>query len=113
MGANKNQITGNTSMLIMKLLAEKDMYGYEMIEVLSQRSKNVFELKVGTLYPLLHGLVKAGHLKSYDMEVGGKVRKYYQITSGGRKQLELMLKEWTAYSKAVSDMIGGVCYGCE
>lgn len=45
-------------MLILQLLTEKDMYGYEMIETLSKRSNNVFELKVGTLYPLLHSLVR-------------------------------------------------------
>ena len=43
-------------MLILSLLEEKDRYGYEMIEALREKSQNVFELKAGTLYPLLHGL---------------------------------------------------------
>ena len=41
-------------LLILRLLEEKDMYGYEMIEALREKSQNVFELKAGTLYPLLH-----------------------------------------------------------
>jgi len=49
MSVSKNQISGNTSMLLLKLLSEKDMYGYEMIDTLSTRSEQVFELKVGTL----------------------------------------------------------------
>ena len=56
MAVEKNLISGSTAMLILKLLSEKDMYGYEMIETLRERSKNVFELKGGTLYPLLHDL---------------------------------------------------------
>lgn len=110
MAAAKNAISGNTTMLLLKLLSEKDMYGYEMIETLSNRSKNVFELKVGTLYPLLHGMVKEGHLISYEQEVNGKVRKYYQITASGKKYLDKLLTEWRRYSGAVSVVIGGESY---
>lgn len=108
MTVSKNPVSGNTSMLILKLLSEKDMYGYEMIDTLSRRSDNVFELKVGTLYPLLHSLVKGGYLKGYDKEVSGKLRKYYQITPNGRKYLDRMIEEWNVYADAVSMMIGGV-----
>ena len=63
MKVNKNMVSGNTAMLILKLISEKDMYGYEMIDTLSKRSDNVFELKVGTLYPLLHSMVQSGYLE--------------------------------------------------
>ena len=53
MKVNKNMVSGNTAMLILKLISEKDMYGYEMIDTLRGKSKNVFELKAGTLYPLM------------------------------------------------------------
>ena len=68
MKVNKNMVSGNTAMLILKLISEKDMYGYEMIDTLSKRSDNVFELKVGTLYPLLHSMVQSGYLESYNQE---------------------------------------------
>ena len=51
MKVNKNMVSGNTAMLILKLISEKDMYGYEMIDTLSKRSDNVFELKV-VLHPV-------------------------------------------------------------
>ena len=107
MPVSKNQISGNTSMLLLKLLSEKDMYGYEMIDTLSKRSENEFVLKVGTLYPLLHGLVQNGYLSSYDQQVNGKLRKYYQITSSGRKYLDKMVEEWSAYANAIGRIIGG------
>ena len=77
---DKSLISGSTTMLLLKLLSEKDMYGYEMIETLRQRSENVFELKAGTLYPLLHGLEEKGLLTVYEQEAAGKTRKYYSIT---------------------------------
>ena len=56
MTIEKSLTSGSMTMLLLKLLSEKDMYGYEMIDTLRKRSQNVFELKAGTLYPLLHGL---------------------------------------------------------
>ena len=60
MSIDKSLISGSTSMLVMKLLEEQDMYGYQMIAALKKRSNNVFELKAGTLYPLLHGMESKG-----------------------------------------------------
>ena len=68
MAVDKSLISGSMTMLILKLLSEKDMYGYEMIDTLRQKSENVFELKAGTLYPLLHGLEEKGLLTVYEKE---------------------------------------------
>ena len=88
MKVDKSLISGSTTMLLLKLLEEKDMYGYEMIEALRERSQNVFELKAGTLYPLLHSMEEKGLLAVYEKEAGNKDRKYYSITKQGRKILD-------------------------
>ena len=75
MAIDKTLVSGSMAMLLLKLLSEKDMYGYEMIDMLRQRSQNVFELKAGTMYPLLHSLEEKNLLTSYEEEVLGKVRK--------------------------------------
>ena len=111
MAVDKSLISGSTSMLILTLLEEKDMYGYEMIETLKSRSRNVFELKAGTLYPLLHGLEEKHYLTSYEQEVLGKTRKYYRLTKEGKRYLKTKKEEWEEYSKAVAGVLGGVCYG--
>ena len=49
-------VSGSTTLLLLQLLSERPMYGYEMIDTLQNRSQNVFELKAGTLYPLLHSM---------------------------------------------------------
>lgn len=80
---DKSLLSGSTTLLLLQLLSEREMYGYEMIETLRDRSQNVFELKAGTLYPLLHGLEEKGFLEAYEREAGGKTRKYYRITKKG------------------------------
>ena len=52
----KKQSIEHTQLLILSLLAGEDMYGYQMITELARRSQNVFSMKEGTLYPVLHGL---------------------------------------------------------
>ena len=105
MALNKNLISGSTTLLILRLLEKKDLYGYEMIELLRQRSKNVFELKAGTLYPLLHSLEVKGFLTSYESEANGKMRKYYQITKSGRRFLREQKEEWQTYAQAVANVL--------
>ena len=60
MAVEKSLVSGSMTMLLLGLLKEKDMYGYEMIDTLRRKSRNVFELKAGTLYPLLHGMEEKG-----------------------------------------------------
>lgn len=105
MAIEKSLMSGSLAMLILKLLSEKDMYGYEMIEVLRSRSQNVFELKAGTLYPLLHNLEDKGFVTVYEEEYVGKIRKYYSITKLGRGQLEKKKEEWNQYTSAVSQVL--------
>ncbi|MCQ2543307.1 MAG: PadR family transcriptional regulator [Lachnospiraceae bacterium] len=102
---DKTLISGSMGTMLLKLLSEKDMYGYEMIETLRVRSENIFELKAGTLYPLLHTLESKNYLKSYELESLGKVRKYYSITKEGKKYLDSKLNEWDVYSKAVDSVL--------
>ena len=92
MAVDKSLVSGSTTMLVLKLLEEKDMYGYEMIDTLRGKSKNVFELKAGTLYPLLHGLEEKGFVEAYEKEAVGKIRKYYHITRAGKKDFTPIIK---------------------
>lgn len=105
MSIDRTLVSGSLSMLILRLLSEKDMYGYEMIDTLRKRSENVFELKAGTLYPLLHSLEEKNFLTCYEQEFSGKVRKYYHITKEGLRFLEKKRNEWEQYTKAVTNVL--------
>ena len=105
MPMDKSLTSGSMTMLILKLLSEKDMYGYEMIDTLRNRSQNVFELKAGTLYPLLHGLEEKSLVNVYEKEYAGKVRKNYSITRQGKELLNKKTEEWKVYSNAVLNVL--------
>ena len=110
MGVDKNLLSGSTGMLLLKLLEDRDRYGYEMIERLRLQSNHTFDLKAGTLYPLLHGLEERGLVSSYARESGGRSRKFYHLTDAGRRELEEKQQEWRAYVHAVDRVLkGGVC----
>lgn len=102
---DKMLLSGSMGTMLLKLLSEKDMYGYEMIETLRSRSQNVFELKAGTLYPILHAFEAKNYLTSYEREGVGKIRKYYSITDEGRKFLKSKVDEWETYSLAVANVL--------
>lgn len=112
MAKEKNLLSGNTTMLILKLLDTEDMYGYQIIEELARRSDDTFKLKTGTLYPILHGLENDGMVTTYDDNAdSARVRKYYQITSKGKGLLRDKETEWTAYKRAVGQVMkGGLSY---
>lgn len=108
MTIDKTLLAGSTATLILKLLDGQDMYGYQIIEELARRSDNTFQLKAGTLYPLLHGLEKKGLLESYEQNAdSARIRKYYRLTNKGRKHLKEKTDEWKEYSSAVSKILEG------
>lgn len=69
---------------ILHHAAQEPIYGLAMMKELQRHG---YELSPGTLYPILHGLEKSGYLNREDRVVNGKVRKYYEITDGGRDAL--------------------------
>lgn len=113
MNGDKNALAGSAAMLVMALLRESDMYGYQMIEELRRRSDHTFDLKAGTLYPLLHGLEEKGWITSYQEGIDtARPRKYYHLTTSGKVQLEEKQAHWRSYSRAVDKVLeGGFSFG--
>ena len=108
---DKALLSGSTAMLLLKLLEEQDMYGYQMIETLARRSDHTFDLKAGTLYPLLHTLEERGDIEAYlEGEGGTRPRRYYRLTAAGRGKLREKEQEWRQYVTAVEQVLrGGEC----
>jgi len=103
----ESAIWGNTTMVILKLLAEEDMYGYQIINEIMKKSDNIFNLKAGTLYPILHGLEKDDMVTSYDETAENqRVRKYYKITSKGKNLLYEKESECMTYMHALNRLMG-------
>ena len=96
---------GGLDLLVLHLLSEREMYGYEMVTELAKRSQSVFQLKEGTLYPLLHRLEKEGAVTAYEEKKEGRTRRYYRLTRRGRGRLKEQEEEWRAYSAAVNAVL--------
>ena len=110
MKINKELLKGSTTMIVLNLLKEKNMYGYEMIKELKEKSQNVFELKEGTLYPILHSLEENNFITSYWDNSTGKNRKYYAITKKGMNNLKEKKEEWKVFSTGINHILGGVSF---
>lgn len=112
MKLDKALLSGSNALLLLKLLEDGDKYGYEMIEELARRSDHTFELKAGTLYPLLHGLEEKGWIEAYDAMAAGRLRRYYRLTEQGRQALTEKETAWNSYAAAVWKVLkGGTCLG--
>lgn len=112
---DKELIKGSTAVLVLTLLSEKDMYGYEIIGAMKKRSDNIFSMKEGSLYPMLHSLEKNNAVESYWVDTPeGRRRKYYRITGEGRNMLDIKRREWNVFSKLMNSIINGsegeMCY---
>ena len=102
----KKQNMEHTQLLVLSLLANEDMYGYQMILELARRSDHTFEMKEGTLYPVLHGLEKDGLVEAYQQEAPtGRMRKYYHLTRKGGAALKTETEVWKTYSNAVNAVL--------
>lgn len=102
---------GSTEFLILTLLAERPMYGYEMAQQLEQRSNGYFEMKEGLLYPTLHRMQQNGWLGSKWQTVGGRRRKYYSLTALGREMLGEQAAEWNIFVEKLEAFLRADDYG--
>ncbi len=108
MELEKSLVSGSMTLLVLKLLEDGDLYGYQMIAELRRRSDDTFRLRAGTLYPLLHGLEEKGLVSAYEQTAdSGKARRYYHLTRQGRDALREKEDAWNAYARAVGRVLKG------
>ena len=101
----KKRTIDHTHLLVLSLLAGEDMYGYQMIMELARRSDHTFEMKEGTLYPVLR-TSWSGLVEAYQQEAPtGRIRKYYHLTRRGAAFLKSEAKSWQTYSSAINAVL--------
>ncbi|MGG6447380.1 PadR family transcriptional regulator [Pseudobacillus badius] len=99
---DKEIMKGSIDILLLSLLAKKDMYGYEIVKTLKKNSSEHYNMSEGTLYPALKRLEKKGWISFYweSSDLGGR-RKYYQIMDDGKKELSRKLRDWQKVSELI------------
>ncbi len=106
MSITSDLLRGHTETIILKLLIEKDSYGYEINKSIQEKTNNLFELKEATLYSAFRRLETAGLIASYwGDEVTGARRRYYTITYEGRQVYQQNKVDWESAKTLIDQLI--------
>ncbi len=91
----KDLVAASSKPMVLSIIARGETYGYEIIQQVRELSGGAMEWSDGMLYPVLHRLDREGLIASQWKESEtGRERKYYSLTSKGRKTLEGERQQW-------------------
>ncbi|WML37197.1 PadR family transcriptional regulator [Clostridium sp. OS1-26] len=105
---DKEILKGYIDTIILCVLQDDDMYGYEIAKRIKEKSKEKFEIKEATLYVSLKRLEKKNYLEGYwndDEKTGGGRRRYYRITEEGRKYFSEKVEEWALLKSLLNNFM--------
>ena len=98
---------GSAELLILSLLEGQPRHGYEIGKLIDLRSGGALHFHVASLYPLLYRLEERGWIQGRWVEKPNqRRRRYYWLTSGGRRMLALERKKWREFTGAVGRIAG-------
>jgi PadR family transcriptional regulator PadR len=104
---NPDYVNGVPELLVLKLLARKPRYGYELVQAIAEATQSELTFGEGCIYPLLHRLEREGSLMSSRQAAGGRSRVVYHVTPKGRKQLAERMSAWQRVVRAVGQVLQG------
>jgi len=108
MSLSKELARGTVMPIVLSLLTERAMYGYEIVKTVNERSNGALAFKEGTLYPLLHQMQGKRLIKAkWEQGPTGKARKYYDLTPKGKRLLKESREQWSELSTAVNALLMG------
>ncbi|MBR2413829.1 MAG: PadR family transcriptional regulator [Clostridia bacterium] len=99
---------GTVELIVLSVLTQKDMYGYELVKTISEKSEKNFELPLGTLYPVLYRFVENGLISDRDEVVNKRLRKYYHLEEKGKQYYQKLLDEYKKVSLGVNLILKAV-----
>lgn len=105
--SNSSFMNGVPELLILRVLSDREMYGYELLQEIRERTQTVVTLGEGVVYPVLHSLEKSGALQSRRMTVQGRSRVYYSVTPKGLTRLSDLSTNWSRLTAAIQQVIAG------
>lgn len=98
-------LKGHLPTLVLSVLASEPAHGYAIMQQLERRSKGVFALGQGTVYPLLYGMEQQGLIRSKTQTVSGRQRRVYSATRKGRKRMQEGRQQWKAFQSAMNAVL--------
>ncbi len=111
MAQRRELMKGNADSLLLYLIGQQPMYGYQIIRELEKRSQGYFQFREGTLYPALHRLEEAGLIQGkWQTLPSGRQRRYYYITDKGQRLLVVKMSQWQDFLTAMNLIIQPVSH---
>lgn len=104
---NPSFLNGVPELLVLRLLAQREMYGYQIVEEIRTQTRETLSFGEGCIYPYLHYLEAQKQVSSRRQEVDGRSRNYYKLTARGRKRLEELTAEWERVTAGVALLMEG------
>jgi len=101
MQAGSALMSGISELLLLRLLSQRQMYGYELARAIRATTRQAISVGEGVLYPALHSLERRGWLKARRCTVNGRTRVYYALTRAGLRHLKKITQEWHRISGGV------------
>jgi PadR family transcriptional regulator len=97
---------GSAELIILALVEHRARHGYEMSQLIEDRSDGAVRFHVASLYPLLYRLEKRGWIQGRWVEKAGqRRRRYYRITAAGRKVLAEQRRGWDRFVAAIGRIV--------
>jgi len=105
--SNPSFMNGVPELLILRLLQQEEMYGYEIVQAIRSRTDGAIAVGEGVVYPVLHALEAQGALRSRRRTVNGRSRIYYSATRAGVRRLADLSETWSNLAAAIQTMLTG------
>lgn len=97
---------GSAEVLILAMLEARPRHGYELAQLIEQRSGGAVDFHAASLYPLLYRLERRGLLSARWVEKAGeRRRRFYRLTAAGRKALASERQSWARYLEAMQALL--------
>ena len=106
-GSNPPFMAGVPELMVLRLLKDREMYGYEIVAAIREDTADVVRAGEGVIYPVLHSLEKDGALAARRKTVNGRSRVYYSLTAKGGRRLAGLTQDWQALADAVTSVLKG------
>jgi len=104
---NPSFMNGVPELLVLRMLSERAMYGYELVQAIRASTNKVIAPGEGVIYPILHGLERKRLVSSREVPVSGRIRVYYRVTPKGGRYLAKSTNEWRQIADAIAGVLGG------
>lgn len=108
MAIKDNFKKGSVELLVLAVLSEKDMYGYQITQEIEEKSEGLFTVLEGSLYPILYRLAKEGYVTENPVAVKRRLRVYYHMEEAGHKYFAECLEAFRSVNLGVEKVLTGL-----